>query len=103
VVAHEFQILAVGHQPRGQAKLFQVNIVTGAFVVEREAFACETYAVSPFVEAAPLDGRDGSRGTWCAVTFWRGAKGRPQRIRPQPVLDVGDNQLLVLIVTDVKN
>src|ERR1019366_9582992 len=73
-------------------------IVTWAFVVEREAFACETYAVSPFVEAAPLDGRDGGRGTLCPVTFWRWAKRWPQRIRPQPVLDVGNDQLLVLLL-----
>src|SRR5664280_3483126 len=65
VVAHEFQILAVGHQPRGQAKSFQVNIVPRTLVVEREALACKTDAIDPFVEAPPLHRRDrGTMFTW---------------------------------------
>src|ERR1035438_2075510 len=69
VVAHEFEILAVGHQPGGQAESFQINIVTWTLVVEREAFARKTYAVDSFVEAAPLHGGEGSRGTLCPVAF----------------------------------
>src|SRR5664279_4967321 len=62
VVAHEFQILAVGHQPGGHAESFEIHIVTRTLVVEPEALACKTYAVDPLVEAPPLRGGDGGRG-----------------------------------------
>src|ERR1019366_8883139 len=80
VVAHEFQILAVGHQAGGHAESFQINVVTRAFVVEGEALARKTYAVDAFVEAAPLQGRNGD--TLGVATFLRWAKWRPQRIGP---------------------
>src|SRR5664280_2284043 len=96
VVAHEFEILTVGHQPGGQAESFQINIVPRTFVVEPEAVACKTYAVDPFVEAAPLRRRD--RGTRWMVIPLNCTKRWPKRIRPQPVLYVGDDQLLMLLL-----
>ena len=58
VVTHEFQILAVGHQAGGQAKSFEINLVTWSLVVERKALTCKPDAVDAFGEAAPLPGRD---------------------------------------------
>src|SRR5664279_449978 len=97
VVAYEFEILAVDHQPRGQAKSFQINIVPRTLVVEREALACKTDAIDPFVEAPPLRGGDGGRGTPC-MTLLGCTKRWPERIRPQPILYVGDDQLLMLLL-----
>ncbi len=72
--------------------------MTWAFIVEGEALARKTNAVDSFVKASPFHRGHGDRSSLCVVIFLRRVKCRPKRICPQPILHIGDDQFLVLLL-----
>ncbi len=93
-VAHEGQVLAAGHRAAGDRERVEEATVAGPLVVERERRALVT---NP--DDAPLERLKRERGRRCRR---RGDRRRSaiaglQRVRSEGVLDVGEQQLLVLL------
>ena len=93
-IGHEGQVLGIRHRPRCQRIGLQKDAVARQFVVEGKARACMACLHQAALERLPVAGR--SR---LAVCHRRGISvGGPQRVAPQQMLDVGQQQLLVLLL-----
>ncbi len=93
---HESQVLRVGHRSDGDLEGLQEDGVARRLVVEGEALAIVADLRQAAFQAPPRGvlRRNGVRhhGRGCALV------GRPQRVAPEQVLDVGEDQLLVLLL-----
>ena len=90
---HEREVLPVDHRPIGEPIRAQVNGVARALVVERKAVAFVADAVQAAGLLAPAERA-------CRRTAWQRDRviGRAKRVDGQVVLDVGEDQLLVLLL-----
>ena len=94
LILHELQILAIRHQTIRQLKGTQKRVVTGRFVIERKPTIC-TDRNDPTLMIDPASGV-------CAVGRARrvqvGAVGGQQRVVAEVELQVGQHQLLMLLL-----
>jgi hypothetical protein len=89
----EARVLAVGDEARGQFERPQVHAVARQFVIEAEAVAAVAGLDQAAVETQPREWRRcrGARKRLAAI-------GRKRRVMRQQMLEVGEHQLLVLLL-----
>jgi hypothetical protein len=94
-VLHELQILRTIHRPRRQPERLQINFVPRRFVVETKFLS----AVPNLRHAASEIHPAHARGLPCATANRIGSLGinRVQRIIPERILHIRDQQLLMLL------
>ena len=88
-------VLPIGHRPRGQLEVLEVDPVPRTFVVEAEPAPLVADRLQPAAERPPL-------ASVARVPVPRPRRvraiGRPQRVLRQRVLDIGDDQFLMLLL-----
>jgi hypothetical protein len=89
----ELEELAVRHRTRGELERLREDLVAGSFVVEREPGAVVTDRVEAAFEPEEPQRRRGDRRGRGALPV-----AGPQRIQREEVLQVGQHQLLVLLL-----
>jgi hypothetical protein len=89
----ELEVLAIGDEPRGELEGVDVDAMARALVVESERVALVADPADPLVPAVP-GGRLGLRGRSLGELPIDGR----ERISGEEVLDVGQDQLLVLLL-----
>ena len=100
IVVHKGEVLRAGDRARGQGERRQIDGVARSFVVETEGvrwvgLGGEANLGQSGGEGDPVErGSDAVGGGFCG----EGAVGRMKRVGEQGVLDVGGDQLLVLLL-----
>src|ERR1051326_375869 len=95
MIGHEFKIFAIGDQTVGQGKCQDKGAMSRSFVVIRKTGPVMTNLNDSFVEFDETAGTVRRRARRARPTFF---KNGMKRVLREDVFDIGDEQLLVLLL-----